>query len=222
MRREDWDRRYAEAELVWGAAPNRFLAVEVEELAPGRALDLACGEGRNAVWLATRGWDVVGVDFSAVAIEKARRRARHEGVSLELVCADLLVYEPARRAFDLVVVLYLQIPARERRVVLARAAEAVAPGGTFLLVGHDLANLTEGTGGPHDPCVLYTPEEIASELPGLEVERAERVLRDVDGADRPAIDALVRASRPADSETARSRRAGNRSSTQPASTGPSR
>lgn len=196
MRREDWDLRYAEAELVWSADANRFLVAETAELDPGRALDLACGEGRNAVWLAARGWDVVAVDFSQVAVEKARRRAEHEGVSLELVCADLLEYEPARAAYDLVVVLYLQIPADERRVVLARAADAVAPGGTFLLVGHDSTNLTHGTGGPRDAAVLYTPDEIAAELPGLVVERAERVLRDVEGAERPAIDALVRARRP--------------------------
>jgi 2-polyprenyl-3-methyl-5-hydroxy-6-metoxy-1,4-benzoquinol methylase len=197
VKREDWDRRYAEAELVWSVGPNRFLVEEVESLQPGRALDLACGEGRNAVWLARRGWDVVAVDFSQVAVAKARRRAAHEGVSIELVCADLLQYEPAREAFDLVVILYLQIPAAERRIVLARAAAAVAPGGTFLLVGHDTTNLADGTGGPRDPEVLYTPDEIAGELPGLEVEKALRVLRDVDGAERPAIDALVRASRPA-------------------------
>lgn len=197
MRREDWDRRYAESELVWSAEPNRFLVEEVQALPPGRALDLACGEGRNAVWLARSGWDVVAVDFSPVAIAKARQRAEREGLELELVCADLLEFEPEPSAFDLVVVLYLQIPADERRVVLARASGAVAPGGTFLLVGHDTTNLAEGTGGPRDPDVLYTPSEIADELPGLEVEKAVRVLRDVDDADRPAIDALVRARRPA-------------------------
>lgn len=197
MRREDWDARYREAELVWGAEPNRFLVAEVEQLAPGRALDLACGEGRNAVWLARQGWDVVAVDFSEVALEKARRRAEHEGVELELVSADLLEYRPASRAFDLVLVLYLHLPAGERRAVLARAADALAPGGTFLLVGHDADNLADGTGGPSDPAVLYTPDEIAAELPGLVIEKTERVLRDVDGAERPAIDALVRAVRPA-------------------------
>lgn len=196
MRREDWDRRYAEAELLWSAGPNRFLVAEAEALAPGRALDLACGEGRNAVWLAARGWEVVGVDFSEVAVAKARRRAEHEGVSLELVCADLLEYEPERATYDLVLVLYLQIPAAERRIVLQRAADAVAPGGTFLLVGHDSTNLTDGTGGPRDAAVLYTPDQIASELPGLEIEKAEQVLREVDDAERPAIDALVRARRP--------------------------
>jgi SAM-dependent methyltransferase len=196
MQREDWDRRYAEVESLWSARPNRVLVAEVEGLTPGRALDLACGEGRNAIWLAERSWDVTGVDFSQVAIAKARASAERAGVDVDFVCADLLDYEPARGAADLVVVLFLQLPADERRRVLRRAADALAPGGTLLLVGHDLANLTEGTGGPSDPNVLYTPEDVVSELPGLEVEKAEQILRDVDGADRPAIDALVRARRP--------------------------
>lgn len=196
MQREDWDRRYAEVESLWSARPNRVLVAEVGELAPGRALDLACGEGRNAIWLAERGWDVTGVDFSQVAIAKAKASAERAGVDVDFVCADLLDYEPASGAHDLVVLLFLQLPADERRRVLRRAAYALAPGGTLLLVGHDLANLTEGTGGPSDLNVLYTPEDVVSELPGLEVEKAERILRDVDGADRPAIDALVRARHP--------------------------
>jgi SAM-dependent methyltransferase len=195
VQREDWDRRYATAGLLWSAEPNRFLVAEVAELPPGRAFDVACGEGRNALWLAERGWRVLGVDFSPVAIDKARTRAAGAEGELEFVCADLVDYVPAEAAFDLVLVLYLHIQPDERRLVLSRAAAAVAPGGTFLFVGHHVANLREGVGGPSDPALLCTPEEIAAELPGLEVEKAERVLRDVADADRPAIDALVRARR---------------------------
>jgi SAM-dependent methyltransferase len=197
MRPEDWDRRYEGRELLWGSGPNRFLVAEASELAPGRALDLACGEGRNAVWLAERGWSVLGVDFSEVAIARARERAARDGVDCEFRCEDLLDFEPDRRAFDLVIVFYLQIPATERRVVLARARDGVAAGGTFLLVGHDVVNLAEGVGGPSDPAVLYTPDDIVAELEGLEIERAERVLRDVEGEERSAIDVLVRARRAA-------------------------
>jgi SAM-dependent methyltransferase len=197
MQREDWDRRYSEADLVWSATPNRFLVQEARDLQPGRALDLACGEGRNALWLAELGWRVTAVDYSGVAIEKARNRAARESTDVDFVCTDLLEYEPDPDAFDLVLVLYLQLPAHERRFVLSRAAEALAPGGTLLLVGHDLVNMTDGVGGPSDPGVLYTPEDIVADLPGLEVEKAQRVLREVADADRPAIDALVRARRPA-------------------------
>ncbi len=196
MQREDWDRRYADVESLWAAKPNRFLVAEVSSLDPGRALDLACGEGQNAIWLATLGWTVTGVDFSSVAIDKARARAAQEGVGVEFLCADLLDVHPDAEAYDLVMVFYIHVPPAARCVILERAAAAVAPEGTFLLVGHDLTNLTGGVGGPSDPAILFTPDDIARELPGLEIVRAERVLRDVDGADRPAIDALVRARKP--------------------------
>jgi len=195
MQREDWDRRYAAVENLWAAKPNRFLVAEVSELTPGRALDLASGEGQNAIWLASLGWHVTGVDYSEVAIAKSQARAKRDGVDVDFVCADLVSYEPARAAFDLVLLLYLHIPRDERRTVHERAADALAPGGTLLLIGHDLTNMTDGVGGPSDPSLLYTPEEIAAELPGLEIEKAERVLRDVTGEDRDAIDTLVRARR---------------------------
>jgi SAM-dependent methyltransferase len=196
MKREDWDRRYAATENLWSAKPNRFLVAEVAELSPGRALDLACGEGQNAIWLATLGWDVVGVDYSEVAIAKARARAERDGVPVEFAVGDLVEYEPAPGAYDLVLLLYLHIPPDERRLVLDRASAALAPGGTLLLIGHDLLNMTEGVGGPSDPTIHVTPDEVAGELPNLEIEKAERVYRDVRGEERDAIDALVRARRP--------------------------
>lgn len=196
MRREDWDKRYASVESLWSPKPNRFLVAEVATLVPGRALDLACGEGQNAIWLATLGWEVTGVDYSEVAIAKAKARAERDAVRADFVCADLASYEPEAAAFDLVLVLYLHIPGAERHGVLDSAAAALAPGGTFILLGHDSTNLTEGVGGPSDPAILYTPDDIAHELPGLEIEKAERVLRDVRGEERDAIDALVKARRP--------------------------
>jgi SAM-dependent methyltransferase len=196
MRREDWDRRYAAVENLWAAKPNRFLVAEVSDLRPGRALDLACGEGQNAIWLASLGWEVTGVDFSEVAIAKARARADRDAVDADFVCADVVSYVPERAVFDLVVLLYLHIPRDELRIVLHRASDALAPGGTFLLIGHDLTNMTEGVGGPSDPSIHVTPDAIVAELAGLEMEKAERVLRDVKGEERDAIDALVRARKP--------------------------
>jgi SAM-dependent methyltransferase len=196
VQREDWDKRYASVENLWAVKPNRFLVAEVAELEPGRALDLACGEGQNAIWLATLGWEVTGVDYSEVAIAKARARAERDGTRVDFVCADLLEYEPSAGAFDLVLLLYFHIPATDRREVLARAAGALALGGTCLVIGHDLTNLTHGVGGPSDPDLLSTPDELAAELPGLEIQKATTILRDVDGEDRDAIDNLVRARRP--------------------------
>jgi SAM-dependent methyltransferase len=202
----DWDRRYAGRELVWTSEPNRFLVREAEGLAPGAALDLASGEGRNAVWLAERGWKVTGVDFSAVGLEKGARLAAARGVHVEWVFADLLDYRPEPEAFELVIAFYLQVPAEQRTTILRGAAEAVAPGGTLLLVAHDSDNLARGHGGPRDPAVLYTAEDVRRDLEGsgLWVERAERVERPVDTPDGPrtALDALVRARRPGRNQNA--------------------
>jgi SAM-dependent methyltransferase len=185
-----WDRRYEGRELVWTAEPNRFLVAETETLAPGRAIDLACGEGRNAIWLAEHGWQAVGADFSEVGLRKARELANRRGVNVDWVAADLLDYRPDPRAFDLVLVFYLQVS----------AAEAVAPGGTFLLVAHDSTNLEHGHGGPQDPAVLYAARDVVTDIEGrgLQIERAERVERPVQTPDgkRIALDALVRARRP--------------------------
>ena len=198
-----WDERYRTAEFVWTTHPNRFLPPEVEGLAPGRALDLACGEGRNAVWLASQGWEAAGVDFSATGLEKAARLAATNGVTVEWVCADVTTWQPIE-LFDLVAVFYLQLPEAPRRAAMTSAARALAPGGTLLVVAHDLANLTGGVGGPQNPAVLYTPDNVredlaASGVSDLVVERAERVDRPVETEQGTvmAIDCLVRARRSA-------------------------
>lgn len=193
-----WDERYAATPLLWGAEANRWLIAEAADLPPGRALDLAAGEGRNAVWLAARGWTVTAVDFSATALDKGRRRAEALDVAVEWVQADLLAWTPPPRAFDLVVVAYLQLPPAQRRRVHRAAAGAVAEGGTLLVVAHDITNLTDGVGGPSDPTVLFGPEDVVADLAEaahLHVERAERVRRPVATETGPAeaIDVLVRA-----------------------------
>lgn len=184
---------------MWREEPNRFVAHEVGDLAPGRSIDLACGEGRNAVFLAEKGWRSTGVDFSRVALDKAERLAASRGVTVEWLLEDLRSYAPRERAFDLAVLCYVHLPPTERGALHARAVRSLAPGGTILVVGHDLVNLTEGTGGPLDPDVLLTPDEVVADLtgaePGLEIVRATRVRRPVEvGPD--AIDTLVRARRP--------------------------
>ncbi len=198
MNREHWDERYGTEELIWKAEPNRFLVEELDALAPGRALDVACGEGRNAVWLASKGWRVTGADFSRAGLAKAQRLATDRGVEVTWVEADVVEWQPPTASFDLVVVMYLHLPAEQRRRALAHAAAALAPGGVLLVVGHDTSNLLKGTGGPQDPAVLFTPEEIVEDLSGLRIERAEQVKRTVvsDAGETTAIDALVRAVRP--------------------------
>lgn len=199
MDASQWNERYATAEYVWKADPNIFLVSETTELAPGRALDLACGEGRNAVWLAEQGWDATGVDFSDAGLGKGRRLAHDRGVEVEWVRADATAWEPPTDGYDLVAVFYLQLPADGRRRAMGIAGRALAPGGTLLVVAHDSANLTGGVGGPQDPAVLYTADDVLADLAAagidVTVERAETVERLVAGADRPALDCLVRAHR---------------------------
>jgi len=197
-----WDERYAASELVWSIGPNQFVEAECSDLPPGRALDLAAGEGRNAIWLARRGWEVTAVDFSQVALDKGRTLAGD--ISVEWVCADATTWTRTD-TYDLVVVAYLQLPAAERREAVRRGFASLRTGGTFLLVGHDTTNLTEGTGGPQDAGVLMTAQDVLDDLAGeeLDVVRAERVARMVSDADehggestRTAYDCLVRLRRP--------------------------
>ena len=199
-----WDERYAASELVWSGTPNQFVADELSSLAPGEALDLAAGEGRNALWLADRGWQVTAVDFSQVGLDKGRTLAEKHGLDIRWLCADVLAYDPEPDAFDLAVLAYLQLTADERRTAVRTAFGSLRPGGTFFLVAHDSTNLTEGTGGPSDPAVLFTAEEVLADLDGerFEVLRADRVPRLVQpdeahrGAPaRTAYDALVRLER---------------------------
>jgi SAM-dependent methyltransferase len=154
---------------------------------------------RNSIWLAQRGWQVTGIDFSAEAIRKARTLAEvAEGpiVPVDWRCADATTIQlPAE--FDLVLIVYLQLPKQQRRAALGTAWRSLAPGGTLIVIAHDSDNLEHGVGGPKDPAVLYTAADIATDLAALDasaqVELAEQVSRPVVATDRAALDALFRA-----------------------------
>ncbi len=196
MDAQRWDERYRETDLVWSAGPNEFVEREVAELVPGRALDLAAGEGRNAIHLAAHGWEVEAVEFSPVAIDKGRALAAHGGVEVTWTLADL-TQQPRLAPADLVLLVYLHLPPPTADEVLRHAATLLTPGGTLLVVAHARRNLEEGYGGPPDPDLLPEPEQVARVLAdaGLEVERAGEVLRTVqtEQGPREAIDLLVRA-----------------------------
>ena len=195
-----WNERYAGRELVWSAAPNVWVEQLTRDLLPGRALDIAAGEGRNALWLAARGWHATAVDFSAVALHRARSLAKEhlgsDAGALETVEADVRTWVPQAGSYDLVLVVYLHVPPQQRSAIMSAAARAVALGGTLLIVGHDLENLTSGHGGPQDPEVLYRPSDLVADIQDahLVVVRAETAVRSLsDGHGRPAeaLDALL-------------------------------
>ncbi len=193
----DWDARYAESELVWNPDPNPLVVQTFGDLPAGTALDLGTGEGRHALWLAARRWSVTAVDFSAEAIRKARAlQAAHAPETaglIDWVRADVLAEPPRPDTYDAVVVLYLHLPADQRRRVLRAATNALASGGTLLVVGHDTTNLEEGVGGPQDATVLFTAEDVVADLAGLDVRvrRAERITRTVGEEGAAALDAVV-------------------------------
>lgn len=202
-----WNQRYADSELVWSAAPNVWVEQLTQDLPPGKVLDIAAGEGRNALWLAARGWHATAVDFSAVALQRARSLAREqlgdEAGTLDTVETDVETWVPPARSYDLVLVVYLHLPKQQRSAVMRAAAEAVAPGGTLLIVGHDLENLTSGHGGPQDPLVLYRPRDIVADIAPAQLvvlrdETAVRPLIDGQGQPAEALDALVLARRAVD------------------------
>lgn len=202
-----WDQRYADSDPVWSAAPNIWVEQLTHDLPPGTALDIAAGEGRNALWLAARGWHATAVDFSAVALRRAASLAeeqlgRDAGrlVTLEV---DVERWVPHARSYDLVLVVYLHLREKQRSAIMLSAAEAVAPGGTLLVVGHDLENLTSGHGGPQDPGVLYRPSDIVADIEPAQLlvvraETAVRSLTDTEGRPAQALDALVLARRALD------------------------
>jgi SAM-dependent methyltransferase len=194
----DWDERYAQADLVWGAPPNAVVVEQATTLHPGRALDLACGEGRNAIWLATRGWAVTAVDFSQVAIDKGRtvasRSPRSVRERIQWVHHDVLTVQ-LDPGFDLILCVYLHLPAAERRAVLDFAIEKLSEAGVLIVLGHDSANIREGVGGPQDPTILYTPDDIVGEIgDDLQILVAEKRHRNTETG--TAIDALVVAAKP--------------------------
>lgn len=171
-----WDQRYSVAEYVYGTAPNRWLEAEAHRIRRGgRVLSLGEGEGRNAVWLAEQGWQVVAVDASAVGLEKARRLAEARGVELTTVVADVATWRPDPASFDGLVLVYLHLSPSARPAVHAAAAAALRPGGVVILEAFTPRQLAFSSGGPRQPEMLYEPEAIRTELPGIEWEVLEEV-----------------------------------------------
>ncbi len=196
-RRLAWDERHSHGDFE-GEGPSPNLVLGASALPRGRALELACGSGTNAVWMASQGFDVTAVDWSAVGLENGRKKAEAAGVTVEWLQRDLFAWTPPERSYDLVAIVYLHLPTEERLPVYDAAAAAVAPGGRMLVVAHHPQNAAEGLGGPPADRML-TPEQITQGLlagdPTLEVERDEVVRRP--DRDRPPIDTLVVVRRPA-------------------------
>jgi SAM-dependent methyltransferase len=166
-----WDTRYAAPEYIFGTEPNAFLASQAALIVPGmRALDVACGEGRNSVWLASRGCEVIGFDISPLALAKARRLAEQRGVGLDLRLADVRSWDWAPAAFDLVCCVFIQFAAPGDRARLFEGLKTtLRPGGWLLMQGYTPKQVEFGTGGPPDVAHMYTPSLLEEAFADLEI-----------------------------------------------------
>ena len=178
----EWDERYAGHDRVWSGQPNGALVAEVEGLVAGRALDVGCGEGADAVWLAGRGWDVTALDVSQVAVGRAEQHARDAGVTVRWLITGLEEAPLTAGGFDLVSAQYpalLRTPdARAERALLA----AVAPGGTLLVVHHADVDAEQAREHGFDPDDYVGPADVAAALDDeWQVEVDERRARQVSG-----------------------------------------
>lgn len=197
MDRTAWNERWSTAEWDRFREPNDVIVTQVTGMTPGVALDLGCGIGRHAVWLATQGWRAIGVDFSEVALEKGRALAAERGVDVTWVNADLYEYEPAPDSLDLVVITYVHPPPEQRARLLRAVARSLRPGGTFMILGYDRVH-DHGRGSQlRDPARLLSVDDLARELDGLRVVKAFRFSRVVDSPDgeRTIAEILIRAER---------------------------
>ena len=196
-----WDERYASQPALWSGNANAVVVAEATPLRPGRALDVGSGEGGDALWLAAQGWEVVGVDVSVLALGRAAGHAETAGVSDRITWErhDLLAWTPPRTTYDLVSVPFFHLPSVLRRGVYAGLADAVAPGGWFLVVAHHPLDFGTTVPRPPEPDLFFTAEELAEQLDdGWEVVTCEarpRLGKDPEGREVTLHDTVLRARR---------------------------
>jgi 2-polyprenyl-3-methyl-5-hydroxy-6-metoxy-1,4-benzoquinol methylase len=192
-----WDERYRTKPEIWSGNPNAVLVAEAADLQPGTALDAGAGEGGDACWLAARGWKVTAADISSVAIERAAKRASERGLPITWLRADLAKVA-APGTYDLVSAHFLHVPKSEQQSLFRHLAAAVAPGGTLLVVGHDVSDMAKL---PRPDLVEYgwAADEVAATLgEGWTIEAAEARPRRAAGPDGDEVtihDAVLRATR---------------------------
>ena len=175
----DWDERYSEPGFAYGTAPNEFLASVADRIPRGKILSLAEGEGRNAVYLASLGYQVTGVDGSEVGLRKAGELATERGVSITTIHADLSTFEIVPGQWDGIIACYCHVPSAIRIPLHQAAVRGLKPGGVFVLEAFSKEQLSYGTGGPQSLDMLMSLDELQQELAGLEFVHAVQIERKV-------------------------------------------
>jgi SAM-dependent methyltransferase len=192
-----WDEKYSGSERLWSGAPNGVLVAEVTGMPPGQALDVGCGEGADALWLAGRGWQVTAVDISRIALQRAALGSAGE-TGVAWVRADLTTTRLPAAGFDLVSAQYFPLPRQQDDAALRNLLATVAPGGTLLLVGHDHTGLEPQHGPDVDPSAYYEPSEVAALLDStwlIEVNQSRPRTRPAPPGTQFTHDTVLRASR---------------------------
>lgn len=174
-----WDERYSTAEYVYGTSPNEYLVSVTGRLPKGRVLCLAEGEGRNAVYLAGQGFDVLAVDGSKVGLAKADKLAEKSGVTIRTQRANLDTYDLGEERWDAIVAIFCHLPPELRSRVHAGVVKALKPGGVFVLEAYTPKQLDYKTGGPPKVELLISAADLTQELKGLTFEHLEEIERDV-------------------------------------------
>ena len=173
-----WNERYGSNEFAYGTEPNSFLA-ENAKLLTGPVLSLAEGEGRNAVFLASLGLEVLGVDGSEVGLAKAQKLADSKGVAIKTLVADLATYEPPANSYGSVVSISAHLPSDVRRRLYPLVEQCLKPGGIILFEAYSKSQLSRNTGGPKDPDMLMTAVDIQKEFPNCEALLCQEIEREV-------------------------------------------
>jgi SAM-dependent methyltransferase len=200
---EFWNERYSSAEAIWSGSPNPRLVDIAGALSPGAALDVGCGEGADAVWLAERGWQVTAVDVSTVALDRAANAARSAGPEIaERITwqqADVLAWSPEPDRYDLVSAQFMHLPWTDLQALHRRLAAAVRPGGTLLIVGHHPSDIDAIARPAHVAALMYPAEQMATTLDpdawDIDASNPGRPFTDPDGKLVTLHDAVLRAVR---------------------------
>lgn len=201
---EFWDERYRSAKAIWSGNANPHLVATAGALTPGTALDIGSGEGADAIWLAAQGWQVTGVDISAVALDRAAGHAAKAGdqiaARITWLRADILTWDPAPEQYDLVSAQFMQLPQPALTALHHKLAAAVRPGGTLLIVGHHPSDLETSAHRPHRPDLMFTADQVASSLDPavwdtVEATAPDRQTVDPEGRTITIRDAVLRAVR---------------------------
>lgn len=176
----DWNEKFSQKEYSYGTEPNDFLRSVADKIQPnGNVLSLCEGEGRNGVFLAQKGFQILGVDGSSVGLEKAEKLAKERGVEIKTQVCNLTDYEIEPEKWDAIVMIFGHLPIDLRKKVNAKIVKGLKKDGVFILEGYSPKQLQYNTGGPKDVSMLYDLEKVKRELEGLDFEIAKEIEREI-------------------------------------------